>query len=137
MPDTNVCSWVASCGTRDWIKVTRADGRADKIFQSAGSRFPTRNVVMVVARPFSAGLRSCPSISAPMTLEAAACMDARLPLNVVAASFAVVPVMPRLSWMTWMASMILSNGTSLTVCAVTSTVSPRTPLSLMSRAISA
>ena len=36
-----------------------------------------------------------------------------------------------------MASIMLLNGTSLTVSAVTSIESPSTPLSLMSRAISA
>lgn len=58
------------------------------------------------------------------------------PSMVVAASVDVVPAMSMRSWMTWMASTILSKETSFTVSAVTVMASPSTPLSLMSLAIS-
>ena len=110
---------------------------ADRILPIAGSRLPAKKVVTVCARPCNAGPTSRPSVKLAITLLAAACMDANEPDSVVAASSAVVPVMPRLSWITWMASMMELNGTSLTVSAVTLTLSPSTPLSLISRAISA
>ena len=59
------------------------------------------------------------------------------PSIVVEASKAVVPVMPISVWTRWIASIILSKGTSLTVSAVTFIESPSTPVSLMRRAISA
>ena len=98
---------------------------------------PVRKVVSVEASPLRAGPRSCPSVRPASTLLRAALTEAKEPVSVVAASLAVVPVIPRLSWITWMASIMLLNGTSLTVSAVTSIESPSTPLSLMSRAISA
>src|SRR5699024_4423379 len=58
------------------------------------------------------------------------------PLTVSSASSIVVPVTPISVCTSWMASTIVWNGTSFTVSAVTSIESPKTPDSLISRAIS-
>ena len=67
----------------------------------------------------------------------AAFTEPREPETVVAASFEVVPVMSRSVCTLWIASIILSNDTLLTVFSSTFIESPSTPESLISLAISA
>ena len=71
-------------------------------FQMAGMRLP-RYVTDDSTRACIAGPTSCPKARLPMRFLAAADIDAKDPDSVVAASFAVVPVIPRLSWITCMA----------------------------------
>ena len=127
---------VTSCGMSVCTSVTMISGSDSRIFWTAGKKLLTKKVTTVSVRALKAGPRSRPSIMFASRFCAAAFIALSDPVKVVAASSAVVPVMPRSVWMTWIASMILSNGTSLTFCAVTSIASPSTPESLIRRAIS-
>ena len=68
-----------------------------------GSRLSTRKVCAASASACSGSVRSAPVDQLPITFSAAAFMAAKLPVRVVAASLAVVPVMSISFWMTWMA----------------------------------
>ena len=70
------------------------------ILPSIGSRLPVRNVLMLSPSACICGVMSLPSAKFAIRSVAAAFMDANEPEKVVAASAAVVPVMPRSVWMT-------------------------------------
>ena len=68
-----------------------------------GSRLPCKKVRAVSASACMGAVRSAPVLQSPSTFCAAAFMAAKLPVRVVAASFAVVPVMSRSVCIIWMA----------------------------------
>ena len=117
--------------------LSSTSGRPRMTLPTIGSRLPVRKVSTVSRSCISGRLMSWPSERFPSTFFAAAFIAFSEPSKVSAASSAVVPVTPISSCMTWIASMILSKLTLLTVSAVTVMVSPSTPESLISRAISA
>ena len=80
------------------INVTTAPGRAFKIFHTIGIKFLNKNVDVVDANAFNGPCKSRPSDKFPRTLDIAAFIELNDPLNVVDASFAVVPVMSISVW---------------------------------------
>ena len=72
-------------------------------FATIGIRFPVRNVNTVSVRASSDGPISSPSARFPSTFVNAAFIEDSDPDNVLAASFAVVPVISRSSCITWIA----------------------------------
>ena len=80
---------------RTIILVTPAirSGNPDNTFATAGSKFPAKNVMVVSPSAARAGPTSIPSAICPITFLAAAFMEFMEPYIVVAAAFAVVPVM--------------------------------------------
>ena len=89
-----------SCGPSAVTNVTIADGSADITFHTAGSRFPAAKVMIAFASSLSAGPTSIPRAISPITFLAAAFIWLNDPDIVVAASFAVVPVMSNCPWIT-------------------------------------
>ena len=77
--------------------------RPENTFPIIGMKLSNRNVLVVSNRACNAGKIFCPKANCPSTFCAAAFMAEKEPLKVEAASFAVVPVISRFSWIAWMA----------------------------------
>ena len=81
-------------GISSFKRIPIAPGSAVKMFFTAGSRFPFRNVTVVCTRAVKDGLMSLPSARSPRTFVKLAFMELKEPEIVSDASRAVVPVTP-------------------------------------------
>ena len=95
-------SWVPDCKISG-TSVYTSSGMPASTLPIMGSRLPTRKVWAVSTSPCRGAVRSAPVDQSASTFSAAAFMAAKLPVRVVDASLAVVPVMSISFWMTWMA----------------------------------
>ena len=84
-----------SIGIRSFNRV----GSCPRIFPTMGKRFPMRKVLTDSPSALSEGPISLPSARFPIRFLAADCIAEKEPEKVWAASFAVVPVIPRFSCM--------------------------------------
>ena len=76
---------------------SRISGTPLTTFHNIGKKLSTKNVFAVSANAIRAGSTSSPSAKSPSKLCAAAFIALNEPVKVVDASFAVVPVISRLS----------------------------------------